>query len=387
LRRAVDIRLELRNPLFLLGQFEELHRSLREAEAIAQRISDDRRLGRVLNFLVSYYGVVGDHERSVEFGTRGLRINRDDVELNTVTHYYMGVAFHHMGQYGQSITMLDRALSAVKHEGLKHERFGTASVISVICRSWLAQCFAQLGEFKEGIPTAEAGIRIAEESEHAYSLAYAYCSLGFLFLVKGDLELAIRALERSQKICNAREIRVLTTQVGSHLGYAYALAGRCGEAIPLMVRADEQSEMIGRKAGWALRLTWLGHASLIDARISAAREYGERALALASEDRERGYQAWAHKLLGDVVQEQSSNPGEALDHYAASMALAAELAMRPLQAHIHLSLGRLHRRQSHIDQARPELSLALAAYRTMEMPSWLAAAEQEFSALADPRTH
>ena len=36
LRRAVDIRLELRNPLFLLGQFEELHRSLREAEAIAE---------------------------------------------------------------------------------------------------------------------------------------------------------------------------------------------------------------------------------------------------------------------------------------------------------------------------------------------------------------
>ncbi|HWX76695.1 MAG TPA: AAA family ATPase, partial [Candidatus Acidoferrales bacterium] len=66
LRRAVDIRLELRNPLFLLGHFEELHRNLREAEVIAEKIGDHKRLGRVLNFLVSYYGVVGDHERSVE---------------------------------------------------------------------------------------------------------------------------------------------------------------------------------------------------------------------------------------------------------------------------------------------------------------------------------
>jgi tetratricopeptide (TPR) repeat protein len=293
----------------------------------------------------------------------------------------MGVAFHHMGQYDQSITVLDRALSAVKDQRFKHERFGTASVISVICRCWLTQCFAQLGAFKDGIPIAETGIRIAEESEHAYSLAYAYCSLGFLFLVKGDLELAITALERSQKICESSEIRVLTTQVGSHLGYAYALAGRVCDAIPLMEKADEQAKAIGRKAGWALRLTWLGHASLLERRIDAAREQGQRALALASESGERGYQAWAHKLLGDAIQQESSNPSEALSHYASSMALATELAMRPLQAHIHLSLGRLHRRENQIEQARTELSLALTSYRCMEMPIWIGAAEQELSTL------
>ncbi|MGH7826175.1 MAG: ATP-binding protein [Candidatus Binatia bacterium] len=381
LRRTVDVGLKLRNPLFLLGQFEELHRSLREAEAISERIGDHKRLGRVLNFLVGYYGVVGDHDRSIESGTRALRINRDDMELNTVTHYYMGVAFHHMGQYDQSITMLNRALSVVKDQRFKYERFGTATVISVICRSWLTQCFAQLGEFKGGIPIAETGIRIAEESEHAYSLAYAYCSLGFLFLVKGDFELAISALERSQKICESSEIRVLTTQVGSNLGYAYALAGRVGDAIPLMEKADEQSEMIGRKAGWALRLTWLGHASLLERRIGAAREQGQRALALASDGGERGYQAWAHKLIGDVIQEESSNPSEALSHYASGMALATELAMRPLQAHIHLSLGRLHRSENQIEQARTELSLALTSYRSMEMPIWIGAAEQELSTL------
>jgi class 3 adenylate cyclase/tetratricopeptide (TPR) repeat protein len=381
LRRALDVRLELRNPLFLLGQFEELHRSLREAEAIAERIGDHKRLGRVLNFLVGYYGVVGAHDHSIESGTRALRINRDDTELNTVTHYYMGVAFHHMGQYDQSITMLNRALSVVKDQPFQYERFGTATVISAICRSWLTQCFAQRGEFKDGIPIAETGIRIAEESEHAYSLAYAYCSLGFLLLVKGDLELAISALERSQKICESSEIRVLTTQVGSNLGYAYALAGRIGDAIPLMEKADEQSEVIGRKAGWALRLTWLGHASLLERRIAAARERGQRALDLATDGGERGYQAWAHKLLGDVIQEESANPAEALSHYAPSMALATELAMHPLQAHLHLSLGRLHRRENQFAQARTELSMALEYYRGMEMPIWVRAAEQEFSTL------
>jgi hypothetical protein len=72
----------------------------------------------------------------------------------------------------------------------------------------------------------------------------------------------------------------------------------------------------------------------------------QRAVALASGAGERGYEAWARKLLGDVIQEESSDPTEALDQYAASIALATELAMgsSPLQAHIHLSLGQLHRR-------------------------------------------
>src|SRR5262249_30939877 len=56
LQRAVDLRLELRNALYFLSEFDELHHCLREAEEIAQRISDDRRLGRVINFLNSYYG-------------------------------------------------------------------------------------------------------------------------------------------------------------------------------------------------------------------------------------------------------------------------------------------------------------------------------------------
>jgi class 3 adenylate cyclase/tetratricopeptide (TPR) repeat protein len=382
LRRAVDVRLELRNPLFLLGQFEELHRSLREAEAIAENIGDHKRLGRVLNFLISYYGLVGEHGRAIESGDRGLHFNKGDLELNTVTYYYMGQAYHHMGQYRQSITTLNQALYAVNDERYKYERFGTANVISVICRSWLTQCFAQLGEFKDGIPIAEMGIRIAEESEHAYSLAYAYCSLGFLFLVKGDIEQAIRALERSQKICESSEIRVLTTHVGSNLGYAYAFAGRLDDAMPLMETAEAQSELIGRKAAWSLRLAWHGQTCFLAGQIDAAREHGQRALALATDAGELGYQAWALKLLGDIAQKQSPDLAQACSYYEQSMMLATQLEMRPLQAHLHLSYGRLNRRANQVERARSELSKAREHYKRMEMPIWLRVTEQELSELA-----
>jgi tetratricopeptide (TPR) repeat protein len=382
LQHAVDLRLELRNPLYFLSEFGELHRRLREAESIAERISDDRRLGRVINFLNSYYGLMGEHHRSIEFGTRGLQINRDDVELNTVTHYYMGLAYHHVGQYDQSIASLRRALSVTQEERFKYERFGTANVLSVICRIWLAQCSAQLGRFKDGKTLAEEAMTIAKEAHHASSLAWAHVGLGFTHLVQGNVDSAIRALETSQKICRANNIQVLLPHIGSNLAYAYALAGRVDDAIPLVEKADEQSRLSGRKAAWALRLTWLGHASLLGHQIGKAREQAQRAVALADDAGERGYEAWARKLLGDVTQEESSNPSEALDHYTKSMVLATELAMRPLRAHIHLSLGRLHRRENQIEKARTELSLALTSYRSMEMQFWLSNAEAALAELS-----
>src|SRR5215468_10587129 len=381
LEQAVDLRLELRNALYFLSEFDELHLRLREAESIAQSISDDRRLGRVINFLNSYYGIVGEHHRSIELGTRGLQINRDDVELNTVTHYYMGVAFHHMGRYDQSIDFLRRALSVTQEGRFKYERFGTANVLSVICRVWLAQCSAQLGHFKDGKTLAEEAMTIAKEADHASSLAWAHVALGFTHLVQGNVDSAIRILETCQKICNANNIQVLMPHIGSNLGYAYALAGRVDDAIPLMEKADEQSKQSGRKAAWALRLTWLGYASLLGRQIGKAREQAQRAVALADDAGERGYEAWARKLLGDVTQEVSSKPSEALNHYAASMALATELAIRPLRAHIHFSLGRLHRRENRIEKARTELSLALTSYRSMEMPFWLSEAEAALTEL------
>ena len=381
LQQAIDLRLELRNPLYFLSEFDELHRCLREAESVAQCISDDRRLGRVINFLNSYYGLMGEHHRSIEFGTRGLRINQDDVELNTVTHYYMGLAYHHVGQYDQSIAFLRQALLVTQEARFKYERFGTAFVLSVICRIWLAQSSAQLGRFNDGKTLAEEAMTIAKEADHASSLAFAHLSLGFIHLVQGNVDCAILALERCQKICGANNIQVLMPHIGSNLAYAYALAGRVEDAIPLMEKADEQSKLSGRKAAWALRLTWLGHASLLGRQIGKAREQAQRAVALASAAGERGYEAWARKLLGDVIQEESSDPSEALDHYAASIALAMELGMGPLQAHIHLSLGRLHRREDQLEKARAELSLALTSYRSMEMPIWIGAAEQALSTL------
>ena len=49
--------------------------------------------------------------------------------------------------------------------------------------------------------------------------------------------------------------------------------------------------------------------------------------------------------------------------------------MRPLVAHCHLGLGTLYTKAGQREQARAELSAAIAMYRAMAMTFWLPQAE------------
>ena len=56
--------------------------------------------------------------------------------------------------------------------------------------------------------------------------------------------------------------------------------------------------------------------------------------------------------------------------------------MRPLQAHCHLGLGTLYTKTDRPEQARAELSTAIALYRAMEMTFWLPRAEAALAGVA-----
>jgi hypothetical protein len=93
---------------------------------------------------------------------------------------------------------------------------------------------------------------------------------------------------------------------------------------------------------------------------------------LARRRGERGYEAWALRLLGEIAAHHVC-PGEATAaaHYGAAMTLASELEMRPLVAHCHWGLGTLYAATGQREQARAALSMAVEMYRVMDMTFWL----------------
>jgi tetratricopeptide (TPR) repeat protein len=372
LSQAIDLRLDLRNPLFLLGEFEQLYQCLHQAESIAENLGDQRRLGRVLNFLISYYGLIGEHERAIMSCQRALSFNTSDLELNTVTYYYLGQAYHYLGQYDLSMQALNQALTLIPEAKYRSERFGTAYILSVISEVWLVQCLAQLGSFSEGLVHAERAIRLAEDANHVNSLAYAYCSLGILMLFKGQLDRAVAALEKCRGICEDSDIKVLLTHIWSHLGLAYAMSGRDEEGMPLLERSDAQSALMGRKAGQSLRTCWHAQVRLLADQVMKAKELAAQALDLAVQAKERGNQAWALRLLGDIAVVEKAETSVTEQYYDQAIRLAAELEMKPLKAHCLLGRGTMWLQSEEEKQrAQIELGAAVDLYRQLGMNFWL----------------
>ena len=246
----------------------------------------------------------------------------------------------------------------------------------MLSRAWLARCLAELGAFPEGIAHAEEAVRIAEAVDHPNSLIHAYLGVGFLSLRKRDLSRAIPVLERCLELCRVFNILLWFPETAAALGCAYAFAGRVAEALPLLEQAEQRGAAMGTMGGQSLRVGYVSEAYLLAGRMQEAVQLAGRALDLARAHKERGHEAWALRLLGEIAAHQAPPEIEpAAHHYRQALALAEELGMRPLVAHCHLGLGTLYAKTGQREQARAELSTAIEMYRAMDMTFWLPQAE------------
>ena len=107
-----------------------------------------------------------------------------------------------------------------------------------------------------------------------------------------------------------------------------------------------------------------------------AHALAERALPLARAHQERGNQAYALRLLGEIAARREPPIVEQAEtYYRQALTLAESLGMRPLQAHCHRGLGTLYATIGQQEQARAELSAAIVLYRAMDMTLWLSETE------------
>jgi tetratricopeptide (TPR) repeat protein len=332
--------------------------------------------------MTAYLWVMGDPDRALESGQRALTIAEalGDVALQVEANYRLGQAYLALGEYRRAMDFLGQNVSSLTGP-LLYERFGLPGIASVVSRSYLAWCLAELGEFAAGIARGEEAVRIAEAADHPFSLSNALFGVGFLYLRKGDLRNAVSTLERCLALCRHWNIALWSPRITAALGSAYALSGRPTEALPLLEQAIELAASEKRLGEQALRVAALSEALLLAGRTDDAFQTAQRALDLSRAHKEPGHEAWALRLGGEIAAQRDPPDGDTTeDYYRQAMALADAFGMRPLVTHCHLGLGKLYLKMGRRERARAELSAAIELYSAMEMTFWLA---QATAALAE----
>jgi DNA-binding NtrC family response regulator/predicted ATPase len=382
--QAIDIRFDLRNSLHPLGDPERILARLREAEGLATTLDDPRRLACVFSFMAQYFRLMGHLDLAVELAERALALadRLREHPLWVIANTLLGLAYGARGEYRRAADILKKSVDSLPGRSLGHA-VRVAGLVPVFSRIYLVYCLAELGDFREGLAYGDEGIRLAEAADDAYSLIFASCGLGTLYLLKGDGGPAIETLERGLALCRTLNLPVAFPLIACPLGAAYSLTGRSSDAISLLENGARGGLAMGRMGGHSLIVVRLGEAYLRAGRLDEADDAARRALLMAREKSERGHEAYALHLLGEVVARRTPGDTAAADAaFRQASALAEELSMRPLLAHCHASRARLECRAGRTASARQLFDAATAAFRELEMAFWLERAESEFRSLA-----
>jgi class 3 adenylate cyclase/tetratricopeptide (TPR) repeat protein len=382
---SLDLRFELRAALQPLGESGRMGILLDEAEALAEAVGDQRRLGNALTYKVVQFGRAGDFAAALQVGRRALAIGESqaDVAIQVVANLNLGQVHVARGECREAVRHCEAALALIP-EGLAQERFlGQGAIPGSAVRSFLAIALGELGRFAEAFGRLREAIHIAEEAGHVYSLLFPLFGLGTLKLDQGDFAGAVAPLERGLDLCRTREVPLLLPHFAGALGAAYHGTGRGAEGVALM--EDAARGLVGEivaLVAWPGRVGALGGAYLLDGQLADATRIAQDGLATARRRGERGVEGQLLRLLGDIAAHPDRLEVDTAEaHYRQAQALAEELCLRPPLAHCHLGFGTLYRRAGRGTEAREHLATAATMFGEMDMRFWLGQADAELNAL------
>jgi class 3 adenylate cyclase/tetratricopeptide (TPR) repeat protein len=377
LARAIDLRLDLRNALFQVGDTKRTLVHLREAEAIAKRIGDDVRQARVLAHLSAHAWATGHNADALDLGKRAHAIasRGQSLQLRLHTAARLMFTYFSLGRYDRAIEIAEEHRIPLDSH-LVYDLCGHLALPSVHFRSFPALVAAERGGFDSALRLATEAVEIAKEAEHLASQQAALWPLGVVLLLKGDLDRAIAVLEQGVGLADEAQSFMFLGFLMPHLSVAQTLTGRPNDILPRLEAFVEKAETNGFFHFHPLRLLALGQCYLAAGRIADAGVSARSALEMARRQGEKAQEAWILRLLGEIASHREGVGVEAAKaHYDQASILARELGMRPLVAHCHLGLGRIYRRTGKPEQAQEHLTIATTMYREMGMPFWLAQAE------------
>jgi tetratricopeptide (TPR) repeat protein len=313
--------------------------------------------------------MTGDPDGAIATGRQALElaVALGDSTLQGQASFHLGQICYFRGDFGWAAELLRWNVEATDWAS------GMPSTeVRIESRAWLARTLSALGAFAEGRRHGEEALRLATLKGRAHTPIQVHGCLGCLYLAQGDLEHAIRVLDQGLALCRAAGDRNWLKPIAADLGFAYALQGRLAAGRVLVEEAIRESIRAGALGYRSRLVAQLSEVCRLAGHGEAAGQHAGQALDLARQQKERGHEALALHQLG-VVQAHADPPDaeQAEVHYRQALALAEALGMRPLQAHCHGSIGTLFTQLGQREQARTELTAAIALYRTREMTFWL----------------
>ena len=388
LRREFGLQLALCAPLLAArgwGAPERVRASARAYE-LGREIGETTSLLPALHALAHSSRAQGEFEKSLDLGQQllGLARQAQDSAYIVAAHWTLGVNHYNRGELVLAREYLERA-----NAGYDPQRHGSLTLITgadigVHCRIWLAWALWKLGYPDQALAWSQEALALAQELDHAPTLAAALTIAGSGFhLLRRDLQAAREhtsallglAAEKSVPLYEAGEmVNQGYEQVAATTSFGASSEGAVEGGWPELASSRACRGIEGAIAQMRRGLAALQAMGLVTNRprllILLAEAYGragqadqglsvlDEVLAQVEQTTARVCEAELHRLRGKLRLMQSAGGAEAAAEacFQRAIEVARQQQARSWELRAAMSLCRLWQRQGKREEARQLLA-------------------------------
>src|SRR5262249_41312479 len=223
-----------------------------------------------------------------------------DLTLRIKAQSNLAFTYYCQGEYERAIQLGTDSLARLPGDW-DRDSFGHAPA-SVWNRGLLILSLSELGRFAEAARYDTEAIRLAESTQNAYTVGFAYNAAAMLCVFMGDWTKAHPLVEHATAVLRTGNVVMSLSHVIPSSAWILAQLGLASEALN---RIREGAELLERQAahGIVLHVAWgyhsLGRACVLLGRFEEALRFASKAVKFSP--RRSGLAAHALHLLGDVT--------------------------------------------------------------------------------------
>jgi DNA-binding CsgD family transcriptional regulator/tetratricopeptide (TPR) repeat protein len=354
------------NWLVNTGQVADGLQAHQDALAIFELLVDTPGLAETYDLLGMASGIFGDNIQAVERYDRSIQLLRTlNDRQGLISSLTARVAFASLGwaettrsthePLEQCLRDLSEALSLARQvDSMSGQAFGEW-VSGLAC--------ASTGQLGQGLAHARESLRIATRIQHTQWLAAAYFTLGRVYLLLLESQLAAQAFEAGLALAKDIGSAWWVGNISAYLAQAYLLQNmpqRAEDVLQaVMARGKQPTSSPERRVGWA----W-GELALATGAAESALAIAEQLLASTPGAATKQPSPWLLKLKGEALGALSRRE-EAVQVSEEARSVALMRQERPLLWQIDRSLGRHYRRLKRDDLSRRHVALARAGIASL----------------------
>jgi tetratricopeptide (TPR) repeat protein len=380
LKERIEILRLILGPIRTLGYPEDSLQLLEEGERISKERGDEKSLARFYSELGFYYSIIkGNPIVGTKYAEKCFLEAQKikDIRLMARTAADLCASYNLMGEYWKVSDVARKVIVRLEETKKEHDSFGRKLNIYSILNVYYGWSIAWMGNFEEGKPFLEKGLRFASKIKDTTSTGFIEWFYGTFFLLMGDGKSAVEHIKNSIRHLEEAKFLTLLGLAWTFLGWGYYFMGELETAKKHL----ENGRKIQTDAGISFNLS---ASSLVLAMIhfdsgdlTSAQSSIEEALRLSQNHNERNFEGFSKIWLGRILGKGEKSPaGRSEEYILHGIEILDELKLKPWLAQGRLFLGEFYGGIDKKDKALENLKKAEEMFQDMGMDYWLPRTEE-----------